>query len=822
MANVAYLPIQVDRYGAAVRQIHIRGLDLTGIVMRAQVRLGGDVPGAPLVDLQTVTNANAEGLRLIEVTDENGLPVSHVEMVINETTLERLPYSGEIGSPTPLAWDWQITLAGRKQRIAKGEFVITGDGVTGADNAPVNRPAGWTSSFSQTAGMRTGATLTFGEESIHVTIDGADLVAPLAQEAKDARDAVKPLYGDGAPSPSIGIPGSWYRDMTDPLSPLEYFKTAAGWQGPRSLRGQPGGNVMAIGLFKEASSLIIPNGVNAVRTSGHTVTGLGIADYFASAEVDANYIATFPRSSFITVNGRGFRLRVDTVDVRCFGAIGDALADDRAATQEAYNTLAAGSRGGDLVFPRGIYRVDLELFMRGIHLRGEGRGNSILTPFDPDGSVLRLTFSDGSWSSVVISSMSLRGSAPLRGTGIAFGHNDYQDKDELTVSVAVRDVEFVDLDKCISRASGNIGVVVDLCNFSRANYHLHSVARPGKMHAGCIEVRGGHMQGSEKAVCYIDGKEMTGSGQVIFNGPVMEANTGHVFYVKNFRGPEAVPGIIVRSCWNEVNSEQALVAVRKASVEIDGVATAPVYAHLENVTHIRFDDTPVGALRAVNSGGTLVDCALDHYAPEVDVNSAFPVLRGRSFTNAVAAKVETLGPLPAGSQFAPMWWMPHPTHISLVHRSAALIRRDCTTSVLLFGSDRNQDTVPRADDAVLPGVTTSQVATIRAGQSAFPPAVATTAGKWLAWSVTCRLISGGAPMLQITGAEALTGEQKIDHADWRTYRGMRDNERSLASESVRFTAGAADCEIGLGGLALMQFDTRQQALDWVNGGSFPG
>lgn len=100
MANVAYLPIQVDRYGAAVRQIYIKGLDLSGIAMRAQVRLGGDVPGAPLVDLQTVANGNAEGLRLVDVTtDAGGLPTSHVEMVINETTIEALPYSGELGSP---------------------------------------------------------------------------------------------------------------------------------------------------------------------------------------------------------------------------------------------------------------------------------------------------------------------------------------------------------------------------------------------------------------------------------------------------------------------------------------------------------------------------------------------------------------------------------------------------------------------------------------------------------------------------------------------------------------------------------------------------
>lgn len=186
MPNTAYLPIVADRYGACVRQIYVKGLDLTGVPMRAQVRLGGDVPGAPLVDLQLVTNGNAQGLRLVVVEMADGLPVSHVEMVINESTMEGLPYIGEVGSPTPLLWDWQITLSGRKQRIARGEFVITGDGVTGADNAPMNRPAGWSRSVSPSAGMRTGATLTFGPETIAIRIDGADLLAPEVKKATDA------------------------------------------------------------------------------------------------------------------------------------------------------------------------------------------------------------------------------------------------------------------------------------------------------------------------------------------------------------------------------------------------------------------------------------------------------------------------------------------------------------------------------------------------------------------------------------------------------------------------------------------------------------
>lgn len=190
MSNIAYLPIVADRYGALVRHIFVVGLDMTGIPMRAQVRLDGDTPGPPEVDLITVTNGNAEGLRLVEVTtDDAGVPTSHIEIVINETTMEGLPYLGEIGDTTQLRWDMQITFAGRKRRLARGEFEITGDGVTGADAAPVNRPPGYGRPRMLASNPWSAARLTFGEEQVTVTIADADLVAPLAQRAGIAADA---------------------------------------------------------------------------------------------------------------------------------------------------------------------------------------------------------------------------------------------------------------------------------------------------------------------------------------------------------------------------------------------------------------------------------------------------------------------------------------------------------------------------------------------------------------------------------------------------------------------------------------------------------
>lgn len=323
VANVAYLPIQADRYGALVRQIYIQGLDLTGVPMRAQVRLGGDVPGVPLVDLQTVTNGNAQGLRLVGVTNDNGLPTSHVEMVINEATIEGLPYAGELGSETALAWDWQVTLAGRKQRIARGEFVITGDGVTGADNAPANRVAGWANSFSPVAGMRTGATLTFGDETIAVSVDGADLVAPLTKRAEDS-----------AARSEAGRTGAELAAATA-IASSRYFPTRAAGEAAST----------ANQLFSTddgAGSLIYYR-----RTAGSSVE-IGRA-------VTPGALAGTGGAAMVGFGGRSVASKLrDWVSVKdtqfAGGAVGDGVTDDTAAIQAALDSGASA-----IVFPDSDY-----------------------------------------------------------------------------------------------------------------------------------------------------------------------------------------------------------------------------------------------------------------------------------------------------------------------------------------------------------------------------------------------------------------------------------------------------------------------------------
>ena len=104
-------------------------------------------------------------------------------------------------------------------------------------------------------------------------------------------------------------------------------------------KGDPGGNVMAIGLFSAASGLTIAVGTDLVRTAGYSAAGRGSALYSYDAAVDAAYVTANPRTSFVSANGRGFKLAELIVTPYMFGAVGDGTTDDAVPYQAALDHL---------------------------------------------------------------------------------------------------------------------------------------------------------------------------------------------------------------------------------------------------------------------------------------------------------------------------------------------------------------------------------------------------------------------------------------------------------------------------------------------------
>ncbi len=123
----AALHLRAKRWVPYDDKIVIRGVDMTGADLKSQIRLYPDAPGDPLVSL-VLAPPPAQGLS-VSVAIEEGVPVSTIRMLINETTIEQLlPFATngtEPGEEVKLAWDMLITVFGlRKARWFQGRFII--------------------------------------------------------------------------------------------------------------------------------------------------------------------------------------------------------------------------------------------------------------------------------------------------------------------------------------------------------------------------------------------------------------------------------------------------------------------------------------------------------------------------------------------------------------------------------------------------------------------------------------------------------------------------------------------------------------------------
>ncbi len=185
--TAARLAISARRNEVARFTIAVIGIDMTDVAMAMQVRLGRDVPGAPLIALATVSTLAAEGLKFDSVSVSNGIPTSIIKGRINASTMTdatKVPYSGEVGDDTVLDYAMQWTLGGDAQTRLYGDFIVLASAF-GSDGAPTNRPVSYGGS-SGGSGSSASGSLTFGDQVISVSINGADIIAPLTSRAEDA------------------------------------------------------------------------------------------------------------------------------------------------------------------------------------------------------------------------------------------------------------------------------------------------------------------------------------------------------------------------------------------------------------------------------------------------------------------------------------------------------------------------------------------------------------------------------------------------------------------------------------------------------------
>lgn len=161
-----------------------------------------------MIQLGPVNTIAAEGLKLDSVSTTNGIPTSIIKGRINAATMNdkaKVPFDGEIGADTVLSYAMQWTLGGDAQTRLMGEFIVQ-DSAYGSDNAPADRPDGYTTALYASGASK--GSLQFGDQVVYVTIDAAEAVGALvvdATAAKDKAELARDKAQDWAEGP--GAPG---------------------------------------------------------------------------------------------------------------------------------------------------------------------------------------------------------------------------------------------------------------------------------------------------------------------------------------------------------------------------------------------------------------------------------------------------------------------------------------------------------------------------------------------------------------------------------------------------------------------------------------
>lgn len=126
MITPGKLDLVVQRWTPFVVILDFEGYDFSGesTTFALQARLYRDAPGSPILSL-TKQAANAEGISCTVTTTE-GIPTSHLQIRINETTAETiLLNAGKAGADVVLKQDLHITGAGvPKTRWIEGDLII--------------------------------------------------------------------------------------------------------------------------------------------------------------------------------------------------------------------------------------------------------------------------------------------------------------------------------------------------------------------------------------------------------------------------------------------------------------------------------------------------------------------------------------------------------------------------------------------------------------------------------------------------------------------------------------------------------------------------
>lgn len=515
----------------------------------------------------------------------------------------------------------------------------------------------------------------------------------------------------------------------------------------------------------------------------------------------------------------------NTINVEDFGAIGDGVTDCTAALNNAIATINSTINNttlnvGTLKFPRGVYKVNIDLGSKRINIIGDGLGATILKPAAESKPVIT-TASDGAWDRLFIENLTISGSG-LSGIGLQFGYAPYVNGNQFSGRVNINNVKFIDLEKCICRPYGNIGVYINNCSFFNANYHIWSkgygTTPPNNMHSGGIIVSNTHFQNAKLASIYINSGS-SGDGQYILKDNIFEENEGFVIYVDKFIETEIVPEITFENCWNERN-------YTATSVIIDTFTyTPPKFAYLKDCTNISFINTPLGTLQLKNSNvfcdrcdiGLLTTVTKDAQSLLIIDNAILESVKTNEFVRTIKNSIRLAG------NFASYFATYHRDNLSKTY-TANIVQSIKFNATYQFTGNILRNTTPRLNDGTT--FDNSEQFLINQNEifiSNIQPQI--KADRFYVFTLAYKAILGNPINLSISYNTTLVSALVLNSTKWKTMAGVISTftVSGLPNTVALYLTPSAlggSSTVAFGGYQLLEFTNQQDAMEFLESKTF--
>jgi hypothetical protein len=480
--------------------------------------------------------------------------------------------------------------------------------------------------------------------------------------------------------------------------------------------------------------------------------------------------------------------------------------------------IAAAGNRGKVRFGAGKYMMNVVITNR-VTFQGAGMGVTTIWPFSTATAVITHNDAIGStWQYVEHSDFTLN-STSSTGIGIQIGPTAYVLNSEFVGRYMLRRVSIYDFDRAVERVWGQIGFAAIDCSFAFNNFdfYVRDATRASKiMHGGNMYVLRGEYSFTKLAHLYLD-SATNGSGQIIFDSVIHESMPGFVFFIKNWNTVTAAPGLEVRSCWNEAN-------YTAGTVTIDSVSYTPRYLRATNADRLLFTDTPVGPYDLFNSRlfshrcniGFITGSTKDASSTAIHRDAYADDLKSREFVASLDGANRAAGGFNVAVR------MPHRSGTSKAWPPTFSV--DCTATFTTGGSAAVATTSVTTDGATFG---TSQNLVVGASDSLTHPTVFTVpAGKHIVIVASAKLISGNGVRISVNGPVTTANlDAWTTVGEWQTMVALVNTVGvsgfPAASSSFFFNPVSGASTIRLGGLALVAFDTEQQAVEFIATGIFP-